>query len=63
MQDRSPQDYIEAFTAAGFDVSVRRFGYDGFVRATKDRKYYPSILDALSYPAEYKLLFRLEKRI
>ncbi|OCI95644.1 methyltransferase [Rhizobium sp. AC27/96] len=63
VQDRSPQDYIEAFAAAGFDVSVRRFGYDGFVRATKDRKYYPSILDALSYPAEYKLLFRLEKRV
>ncbi len=63
VQDRSPQDYIDAFAAAGFDVSVKRFGYDGFVRATKDRKYYPSILDALSYPAEYKLLFRLEKRV
>ncbi len=63
VQDRSPLDYIDAFAAAGFDVSVKRFGYDGFVRATKDRKYYPSILDALSYPAEYKLLFRLEKRV
>jgi SAM-dependent methyltransferase len=63
VQDRSPQDYIDAFAAAGFQVSVRRFGYDGFVAGTKDRKYYPSILDALAYPAEYKLLFRLEKRV
>jgi SAM-dependent methyltransferase len=63
VQDYSPEDYIAAFVAAGFDVSVKRFGYDGFVTASKDRKYYPSILDALSYPAEYKLLFRLEKRV
>jgi SAM-dependent methyltransferase len=62
VQDYSPQDYIDAFVAAGFEVSVKRFGFDGFVQASKDRKYYPSILDALSYPAEYKLLFRLEKR-
>ena len=63
VQDRSPQDYIDAFVAAGFNVSVKRFGYDGFVSGSKDRKYYPSILDALAYPAEYKLLFRLEKRV
>ncbi|KAA0700381.1 methyltransferase domain-containing protein [Neorhizobium sp. P12A] len=63
VQDYSPEDYITAFVAAGFDVSVKRFGYDGFVTASKDRKYYPSILDALAYPAEYKLLFRLEKRV
>jgi SAM-dependent methyltransferase len=63
VQDYSPQDCIEAFAAAGFDVSVKRFGFDGFVSATKDRKYYPSVLDAIAYPAEYKLLFRLEKRV
>lgn len=62
VQDYSPQDYIDAFVAAGFEVSVKRFGFNGFVQASKDRKYYPSILDALAYPAEYKLLFRLEKR-
>jgi SAM-dependent methyltransferase len=61
VQDYSPDDYIDAFVAAGFDVSVRRFGFDGFVRSTKSREYYPRVVDALSYPAEHKLLFRLEK--
>lgn len=63
VQDYAPDDFIRAFAAAGFDVSLRRFGYDGFVPAGKDRRYYPSVLDALAYPAEYKLLFRMEKRI
>jgi SAM-dependent methyltransferase len=62
VQDYAPDDVIRAFSAAGFDVSVRRFGFDGFIPATKDRTYYPGILDAIAYPAEHKLLFRLEKR-
>jgi SAM-dependent methyltransferase len=61
VQDRSPDDYAQAFAAAGFDVSVRRFGYDGFVPAHKDRRYYPSLLDAIDYPADHKLLFRVVK--
>jgi SAM-dependent methyltransferase len=61
VQDRSPDDYAQAFARAGFDVSVKRFGYDGFVPATKDRRYYPSLTDALAYPTEHKLLFRLAK--
>jgi SAM-dependent methyltransferase len=61
VQDRSPDDYAQAFTRAGFDVSVRRFGYDGFVPANKDRRYYPSLMDAIAYPADHKLLFRLAK--
>lgn len=59
VQDRSPEDYADAFAAAGFEASVRRFGYDGFVPATKDRRYYPRLLDALDYASEHKLLFRL----
>lgn len=62
VQDRAPQDFIDAFAAAGFAVSVKRFGYDGFILATKDRSYYPSIIDAITYAADHKLLFRLEKR-
>ncbi len=61
VQDHSPDDYADAFRAAGFDVSVRRFGYDGFVPVTKDQRYYPTLLDAIDYPAEHKLLFRLCK--
>ena len=47
VQDHAPQDFIDAFAAAGFAVSVKRFGYDGFIPATKDRSYYPSIVDAI----------------
>ncbi len=59
--DRSPDDYAAAFMAAGFDVAVRRFGYDGFVPASRDRHYYPKLMDAVDYAAEHKLLFRLVK--
>jgi SAM-dependent methyltransferase len=62
VQNRAPDDYADAFARAGFDVSVRRFGYDGFTPAHKDRRYYPTLMDAVDYPAEHKLLFRLEKK-
>lgn len=62
VQDYAPQDFIDAFAAAGLEVSLKRFGFDGFVSATKSRAYYPSILDALRYAAEDKLVFRCEKR-
>jgi SAM-dependent methyltransferase len=61
VQDRSPDDYAAAFMTAGFDVAVRRFGYDGFVPASGDRRYYPKLMDAVDYAAEHKLLFRLVK--
>lgn len=59
VQDRSPEDYAAAFEEAGFEVSVRRFGYDGFVPFWKDSPYYPTLFDALDYPDRSKLLFRL----
>lgn len=62
VQDRSPDDYASAFAAAGFDVSVRRFGYNGFVPIAKDQRYYRKLTDAVDYAAEHKLLFRLVKR-
>lgn len=31
VQDHAPEDDAAAFAAAGFDVSFKRFGYDGFV--------------------------------
>jgi SAM-dependent methyltransferase len=61
VQDRAPDDYAAAFAKAGFQVSVRRFGYDGFIPAPKDRSYYPKLMDAVDYAAEYKLLFRFVK--
>jgi SAM-dependent methyltransferase len=61
VQDRSPDDYAAAFANAGFHVSVRRFGYDGFIPAPKDRSYYPRLMDAVDYAAEHKLLFRFSK--
>ena len=61
VQDRSPDDYAAAFADAGFEVSVRRFGYAGFVPAANDPRYYPRLMDAVDYAAEHKLLFRLVK--
>jgi len=61
VQDRSPDDYAAAFTAAGFSVSLKKFGFDGFVPAAKDPRYYPRLIDAVTYGAEDKLLFRLVK--
>lgn len=59
--DRAPEDFAGAFAAAGFAVSVKRFGFDGFVPATKS-PYYPRLTDAIDYAAEHKLIFRMEKR-
>jgi len=61
VQDRSPDEYAAVFSAAGFKVSVRRFGYDNFVPAPADRSYYPTLTDAIDYQAKHKLLFRLVK--
>lgn len=58
VQDRSPDDYAEAFKAAGFDVAVRRFGYAGFVPLPKNRNYYQTLTEAIDYAADHKLLFR-----
>jgi len=60
VQDRSPEEYAAAFRDAGFAVSVRRFGYDGFVPAV-DSRYYPTLSDALDYGHTHKLLFRMVK--
>lgn len=61
LQDRSVEDYATTFAAPGFDVSLKRFGYDGFVPAGKDRRYYPHVYDALDYGDRHKMLFRLVK--
>jgi len=57
--DRSPDDYAAAFATEGFEVSVRRFAYDGFVPIPKDRRYYTKLTEALDYAARDKLMFRL----
>jgi SAM-dependent methyltransferase len=62
VQDRSPDEYAASFAAAGFDVSVRRFGFNGFVPAFKDRRYFPRMTDAVDYYARDKLLFRMVRQ-
>jgi SAM-dependent methyltransferase len=62
VQDRSPDDYATAFVNAGFGVSVRRFDYKGFVPASKDRRYYAKLVDAIAYAVDHKLIFRLVKQ-
>jgi hypothetical protein len=61
VQEYSPEDYVRAFAAQGFAVSVMKFGYDGFVPMPTNEKYYPRLLDALTYAAEDKLLFQMVK--
>jgi SAM-dependent methyltransferase len=61
VHDYSPEDYINAFADQRLSVSFKKFGYDGFVPAPTDGRYYPKAVDALIYPAEDKLLFRICK--
>lgn len=61
VHDRAPEDYATALSSAGFDVSVRRFGYSGFVPIPKDSRYYAKLIDAIDYAGEHKLLFRAVK--
>jgi SAM-dependent methyltransferase len=62
VHDRTPEEYAAALKAAGFTVSVRRFGYSGFVPVPKDSSYYPRLIDAVDYASEHKLLFRAVKQ-
>ncbi|AMS45044.1 class I SAM-dependent methyltransferase [Aminobacter aminovorans] len=57
----SPDDYIDAFAANGFDVTLRRFGFNDFAPPPTNRKFHPGILDALTYSADEKILFRFSK--
>jgi hypothetical protein len=59
--DRAPEDFAAAFAAADFEVSVCRFGYDGFVPAGKPSRYYPLLTDSIDYAADDKLLFRFAR--
>jgi SAM-dependent methyltransferase len=56
--DRSVDDYASLFLAAGFEVSARKFGYDGFIPFTKDR-WKTSYANDLTYYRDIKTIFRL----
>lgn len=58
----SPDDYIDAFASNGFKVMLRRFGFNDFVPPPVNRKFHPGIMDALTYNAEEKILFRFSKQ-
>ncbi|MGE0717142.1 MAG: class I SAM-dependent methyltransferase [Alphaproteobacteria bacterium] len=61
VQDRSLDDYAEAFRAAGFDVGVKRFGYSGFAPYGGHSEYYPTLEERIYYYTEAKTLFRLSR--
>ncbi len=61
-QDRSLDDYAEAFRRAGFSVATRRFGFDCFAPYDGPSPYYPSVADRMYYYAEAKTLFRLVRQ-
>jgi len=58
VQDRSVDDYAAVFAAAGFEVSARRLGFDGFVPYAPGG-WFPDFAAALQYYAETKVVFRL----
>ncbi len=58
VQDRSVTEYATAFAAAGFAVSGRKLGFDGFV-PFKPGGWMPRFEDALDYVTPTKVLFRL----
>ncbi|MCC7275098.1 MAG: methyltransferase domain-containing protein [Alphaproteobacteria bacterium] len=60
-QDRSLDDYGEAFRAAGFEVGVKRFGFSGFAPYGGYSDYYPTLEERIYYYSEAKTLFRLVK--
>lgn len=60
VQDRSISDYAQAFAAAGFAVSARRLGFDGFISYVPDG-WMPNFADALDYYTRTKIVFRLVK--
>lgn len=61
-QDRSLDDYAEAFAAAGFEVAVRCFGFTGFVPYGGHSDYYETVEDRIYYLSEAKTVFRLVRR-
>lgn len=61
VQDYSIEDIVAAFRDAGLVVTFRRFGYDGFVGLPRDPRYYPRLIDAVTYHAEHKMVFRLAR--
>lgn len=52
-------DYVAAFAGAGFDVSFRPLGIQGFIPAEPDDQvYFPTPADKAEYYARSKMMFR-----
>lgn len=58
--DRSVEDYASLFLDAGFEVSARKFGYDGFIPFSQDR-WETSYDNDLTYYRDIKTIFRLRR--
>lgn len=56
--DRSIDDYVRLFLDAGFAVSARKLGYEGFIPYERDR-WPTSYAHDLDYYREVKTVFRL----
>lgn len=61
VQDYSLEDFATAFSSKGFEVAVRKFGYDGFIPVGEESRFYPTVMDRLTYADETKVLFRMTK--
>lgn len=58
-QDHSLNDVADSFAALGYEISVRPFSVDSFIRW--DREWFQSIEEQISYYSNFKMLFRLQK--
>ena len=62
VHDHSLEEVANAFSAAGFTVSVRPLALDAFMQVTVGSSYFPKITDQLRYYTEDKILFRFVRQ-
>lgn len=58
--DRSITDYAQEFLSAGFRVTAKKLGFDGFLPYAPEG-WMPDLCDTLNYFTETKIIFRLIK--
>jgi SAM-dependent methyltransferase len=61
LYDHSLEDVSQAFTDAGFTVSVRPLALDAFMHVSPGSAYFPKVSDQLHYYSVDKVLFRFVK--
>lgn len=61
VQDRSIQDYANAFQGQGLQVLMRKLGFNGFIPARANSNWFRNSWGEMNYLSEVKVLFRVLK--